>query len=224
MRKVADHLSPQDIQLDLEVSTKGELFAVIGRHMQRAHAMPRESVVLSLSHREQIGSTGLGEGVAIPHARVRNLDRIRVSYIRLKSPIPFDAPDGNPVSDILVLLVPKEATEEHIRILAEATKKLSDRRFREQLRRCKQSLEIKRLFDTWSETRIGSCANCLMSALARLRVIVTKQLSQWPAPSLRARREQHTGPRTTHDRSDPDDRALRGRYFGLLVHMSRPDR
>jgi hypothetical protein len=49
-RKVAEHLSPQDIQLDLEVPTKGELFAVFGRHMQRAHAMPQESVVLSLSH------------------------------------------------------------------------------------------------------------------------------------------------------------------------------
>jgi len=51
--EVADHLSPQDIQLDLEVSTKRELFAVIGQHMQRAHAMPQESVVLSLSRREQ---------------------------------------------------------------------------------------------------------------------------------------------------------------------------
>src|SRR4029077_12160149 len=132
------------------------------------------------------------EGVAIPHARVRNLDRIRVSYMRLKSPIPFDAPDGKPVSDILVLLVPKQATEEHIRILAEATKKLSDQRFREQLRRCKQSLEIKRLFDTGPETRIGSCANGLMSALGRLCVIVTRQLSKWPALTLRARREQRT--------------------------------
>jgi nitrogen PTS system EIIA component len=224
MTKIADLLLPEDILLDLEVSSKGQLIAEIGRHMERAHAMPQESVTLSLSHREQIGSTGLGEGVAIPHARVKNLDRIRVSYTRLKSPIPFDAPDGKPVSDILVLLVPKQATEEHLRILAEATKKLSDRRFREQLGGCKQSLEVKRLFDTWPKTRLGQCTNRLVSALARLRAIVTKQLPLWPAASLRARREQRTGPKTTHHLSDPGHKALFGRYFGLLVHMSRRDR
>jgi len=79
MKKIADLLLPEDILLDLEVSSKGQLIAEIGGHMERAHAMPQESVTLSLSHREQIGSTGLGEGVAIPHARVKNLDRIRVS-------------------------------------------------------------------------------------------------------------------------------------------------
>jgi PTS system nitrogen regulatory IIA component len=155
MKKIADLLLPQDILLDLEVSSKGQLIAEIGRHMERAHAMPQESVALSLSHREQIGSTGLGKGVAIPHARVKDLDRILVSYTRLKLPIPFEAPDGKPVSDILVLLVPKQAAEEHLKILTEATKKLSDRRFREQLRRCKQALEVQRLFDTWPETWLG---------------------------------------------------------------------
>lgn len=74
---------------------------------------PHDSLALSLSHRERIGSTGLGQRVAIPHARVKGLDRIQPIYILRKFAIPFDAPDGRFVSDILALLVPKQATEEH---------------------------------------------------------------------------------------------------------------
>jgi len=147
--RLAELLSPEDILLDLEVSCKDQLIEQVSRHMQRVHGLSHHSVALSLFHRERIGSTGLGEGVAIPHARVKELDCIRVAYARLKSPICFDAPDDKAVVEALVLLVPKQATEEHLEILAEATRMFSDRRFRDQLERCKQSLEIKRLFDSW---------------------------------------------------------------------------
>jgi PTS system nitrogen regulatory IIA component len=155
VKRIADLLLPDDILLDLDVSSKSQLIDEIGRHMQRVHSMERESVVLSLSHREQIGSTGLGEGVAIPHARVKNLDRVQVAYMRLKSPIAFDSPDGKPVSDVLVLLVPKQATEEHLTILAEAAQMLSDRRSRDQLHRCSDPLQVKRLFEAWREIPLG---------------------------------------------------------------------
>jgi PTS system nitrogen regulatory IIA component len=147
--RIGELLLSEDILLDVDVSSKSRLIDEIGCHMQRVHALSRESVVLSLTHREQIGSTGLGQGVAIPHARVKDLDRIRVAYLRLKSPIAFDSPDGNPVSHILVLLVPKQAAEEHLTILAEAAQMLSDRRFREQLHLCRHAPGVKQLFETW---------------------------------------------------------------------------
>jgi PTS system nitrogen regulatory IIA component len=150
-KRIAGLLLPEDILLDVEVSSKSQLIDEIGRHMQRVHAMAAESVALSLSHREQIGSTGLGEGVAIPHARVRHLDRVLVAYIRPKLPIPFDSADGKPVSDVLVLLVPQHATEEHLTILAEAAQMLSDRRLRERLHLCSHPLQVKRLFEAWSK-------------------------------------------------------------------------
>jgi nitrogen PTS system EIIA component len=152
VKRIADLLLPEDILLDVDVSSKSELIDEIGRHMQRVHAMAQESVVLSLSHREQIGSTGLGQGVAIPHARVKNLERIQVAYLRLKLPIPFDSPDGKPVSDVLVLLVPKQASEEHLTILAETAQMLSDRRFRERLHLCGNPIQVKRLFEVWPKT------------------------------------------------------------------------
>jgi nitrogen PTS system EIIA component len=147
--RVAELLSADDIVLDLEVSCKDQLIEQVSRHMQRVHGLPHHLVAVSLFRRERIASTALGEGVAIPHARVKELDQIRVAYARAKSPICFDAPDGKPVSAALVLLVPKQATEEHLTILAEATQMLSDRRFRERLECCKHPLEVKRVFDSW---------------------------------------------------------------------------
>ena len=149
---IADFLWPEDILLNIEVSSKSQLFEEVGRHMERKHALPQGWVARSLSRREQVGSTGLGEGVAIPHARVKDLDRIHVAYVRLKLPIPFDAPDDKPVSHILVLLVPKQATEEHLRILADATQLLSNWRFRENLHLCRNPIDVKRLFGGWPET------------------------------------------------------------------------
>lgn len=149
MNTIADLLRAEDVLLDLDVSSKSQLFEKLGAHLERQHGMPQEWVVLSLSRREQVGSTGLGEGVAIPHARIKDLFRIQLAYVRLRSPIPFDAPDGKPVSDILVLLVPKEATEAHLRILAEATQMFSSPAFRERLHASQQAWEVRQLFSTW---------------------------------------------------------------------------
>jgi nitrogen PTS system EIIA component len=149
---IAQLLSPEDIRLDVEVSTKGQLLEEIGQHMERQHGLHQDWVVRSLARREQVGSTGVGEGVAIPHARVRDLHRILAAYLRLRTPIPFGSPDGEPVIHIIVLLVPKQATEEHLEILAAASRMFSDRRFRTQLEACKDAGQVSGLVGSWSET------------------------------------------------------------------------
>lgn len=151
MSSIVQYLWPQDILLDVEVTGKDQLFDEIGRHMEREHALSRGWVVAGLSRREQAGSTALGEGVAIPHARVDDLKRILLAYLRLKHPIAYDAPDRRPVSDVLVLLVPKRATEEYLLILADTTQLFADREFREQLHACRHALEVKALFDAIPE-------------------------------------------------------------------------
>jgi len=146
---VAKLLSSKDIRLDMEASSRDCLLQEIARHMECEHGIPQDWVYQSLSRREKVGSTALGEGVAIPHARIKDLRRILLAYIRLRQPIPFAAPDDKPVSDILVILVPKEATEAHLRILSEMTQMFSDPQFRQQLRQCGEAGETKRLFDDW---------------------------------------------------------------------------
>ena len=149
MTTIAKLLSTKDIRLDMDASSRDCLLQEIARHMEREHGMPQEWVFQSLSRREKVGSTALGEGVAIPHARIKDLQRVQLAYIRLRQPIPFNAPDDKPVSDILVILVPKEAPEEHLRILSEVTQMFSDSQFRRQLRQCGEVRETKQLFDGW---------------------------------------------------------------------------
>jgi PTS system nitrogen regulatory IIA component len=138
-------VSADDVLLDVVVASKHELLAEIAGHMESVHEMDARSVELALAHRERIASTALGEGVAIPHARVSGLRQVRSMYVRLRFPIPFDAPDGQPVTHVLVLLVPKEATQRHLEILAEAAQALGDRRLREALRHCSDTKDVVRL-------------------------------------------------------------------------------
>lgn len=150
MNTIASLLRVEDVVLDLAVADKAALLDAVGRHMEHSRGLPREGVTRDLARRERVGSTGLGQGFAIPHARFGDLDRILVAYLRLKTPIPYDAADGKPVSDILVVLVPKQAAEEHLSILADASRMFADRAFRERLRRCTDPSEIKRTFDAWA--------------------------------------------------------------------------
>jgi PTS system nitrogen regulatory IIA component len=145
---LAQYLNPQDILLDIEVVDKGQLFDAIGRHVEKEHAIPRDLVISGLVRRERVGSTGLGAGIAIPHARIEGLLRIQIAYLRLKNPIPYDACDGQPVSDVMALLVPKRATDEHLLILADATQMLADHRFLERLHTCHCPVEVRSLFES----------------------------------------------------------------------------
>lgn len=129
-------LQPEDVLLGLDVADRHAFFCAIGDHMGIEHHMPPDWVARCLEQRERAGSTALGAGFAIPHARVVELDRIYTVYVRLKSPIDFDAPDDSPVSEMLVLLVPAPACPEHLALLAEAARRFANPVFRARLRAC----------------------------------------------------------------------------------------
>jgi mannitol/fructose-specific phosphotransferase system IIA component (Ntr-type) len=76
------------------------------RSRRRAGSTPARSRT-SLAAREKLGSTGLGQGIAIPHGRIKGLKQARGAFVRLHQPVAFDAPDGKPVSQVFVLLVPE---------------------------------------------------------------------------------------------------------------------
>jgi len=152
MKTVAQLLSPENVLLDLDVSTKNGVFEEVGRLFERRHGILRTEVVNKLTAREELGSTGLGQGVAIPHARIKDLPRALAAFVRLKLPIPFDAPDAKPVSDMLILLVPQNATEQHLQMLAEFAQMFSDRRFREQIRVCADAGAVCQLFSDWPQS------------------------------------------------------------------------
>ena len=146
---IAAILTPADILLDVDVPTKNRAFEEIARFIAAPHGLVDRDVQASLVERERIGSTGLGHGIAIPHARVRGLTQPIAAFVRLKCALDFDAPDGKPVSDILCLLVPRHATEGHLLLLAEVAEMFCDKAFREHLRNCDNAAEVHAAFARW---------------------------------------------------------------------------
>lgn len=146
MNRLSRLLAPTNVVLDLPVTSKKRLFEQVGLLFENNHGIERGKVFDSLFARERLGSTGLGEGVAIPHGRIKGLKEALAAVVRLASPIPFDAPDGKPVGLLVLLLVPEAATEEHLELLSELAEVLSDPARRDALLRCDDPAEMHRIF------------------------------------------------------------------------------
>ena len=155
MNAVAQLFSPGDVLLDLELPNKQALFDAVGRLWEEHHGIAATEVVESLNAREDLGSTGLGQGVAIPHARIKSMSKAVAAFVRPKMPMEFDSPDDKPVAYCFVLLVPAQATEQHLQILADVAEMLSSEQFRTQLGVAKSASEIHQLFSTWNGANSG---------------------------------------------------------------------
>ena len=148
MNPLSHLLSVEQIVLDLDASSKKRVFEQAAILFETRLGIARALIFDSLFAREKLGSTGLGQGVAIPHGRIRGLKQAAGAFIRLATPVPFDAPDGRPVSLIFVLLVPEQATEEHLQILSELAQRFADRNFREALSQATDSSAVLALFQS----------------------------------------------------------------------------
>ena len=136
MSLIGKILPQQNVLADMDVSSKKRLFEQVGLLVENSHGIARSEIFDSLFAREKLGSTGLGQGVAIPHGRVKGLKDATGVFIRLANPIPFDAPDGKPVNLLFVLLVPEQATDLHLQVLSELAQLFSSRSLREKMASC----------------------------------------------------------------------------------------
>jgi PTS system nitrogen regulatory IIA component len=152
MSQIADLLPAANIALDLDVPTKPRLFEAAGKLFAANAALDADAIAGSLAAREKLGSTGLGQGIAIPHGRIRGLKQASGAFARLKTAIPFDAPDGKPVSQVFVLLVPEKATDLHLQLLSELAQMFSERTFRDKLSAATSAAELATLFREWQAT------------------------------------------------------------------------
>ena len=149
MNPIAQLLTPSSIALDVVADSKARLFDETGALFERSSGISRAVVSASLAAREKLGSTGLGQGIAIPHGRIKGLAKATGAFIRLAKPIAFDAPDGKPVEQLFVLLVPEHATEEHLQLLSELAQMFSERSFRDRLGAATSGDELLQLFRAW---------------------------------------------------------------------------
>jgi PTS system nitrogen regulatory IIA component len=150
MNLISKLLLPDNILLDTESSSKKRVFERVGLLFENNQQIARSTVFDSLFAREKLGSTGLGQGVAIPHGRIAKLREATAAFIKTSNPIPFDAPDGQPVNMIFVLLVPERATDLHLQILGELAQMFSDSNFRDKLNACADTASMYQLFHHWN--------------------------------------------------------------------------
>ena len=151
MNAVGELLALDDVRLDLDVSNKDQLLGEVAALLAARNGLSRTQILESLVAREQLGSTGVGHGVAIPHARTDRCTTPAAVFVRTRDPIAFDAPDGKPVSLFLGLIVPNRATERHLLILSTAAAMFGDRTFREKLRIGDDPAAILDLLAAWAE-------------------------------------------------------------------------
>ncbi|QDQ25649.1 PTS sugar transporter subunit IIA [Chitinimonas arctica] len=135
----------EDILLHAKVQNVHQLFECAAQHLWHRYGLTSQSVAERLAKREKLGSTGLGQGVAIPHARISGLQVPLALFIRPEHPIAFDAPDGKPVGELFLLLVPEHAHQSHLQLLADAVRLFSTRAFRETLRAATTPGDVRRL-------------------------------------------------------------------------------
>jgi PTS system nitrogen regulatory IIA component len=149
MNQIAKLLPTVNVVVGLEASSKKRVFEQAGLLFENNSGIARSIVFDALLARERLGSTGLGQGVAIPHGRIKGLKEATGAFVRLSVPVQFDSPDGKPVALLFILLVPESATEQHLQILSELAQMFSDRVFREALGTAADAAMIHDLFANW---------------------------------------------------------------------------
>lgn len=149
MNLISRILPTANILVACEASDKAGVFQQAGGLFEASHSLSRKVVCDALMQREKLGSTGLGQGIAIPHGRIRGLKEAVGAFVRLVSPIAFDAPDNKPVELIFIMLVPEQANESHLQLLSELAQMFSDRVFRESLAEASDATSVAALFAGW---------------------------------------------------------------------------
>jgi PTS system nitrogen regulatory IIA component len=136
LRAIAPHVSG---------GSKRQVLGVIADVAGRVYGLDSAQVLDALLERESAGSTGVGHGVAVPHARLPGLDRMRAVFVRLETPTPFEAVDDQPVDLVLALLAPEGAGSDHLRALASVSRRLRQPELRQALRQARTAETIHAL-------------------------------------------------------------------------------
>ena len=121
---LAEIIAREAVLPTLKVGSKKQLFQELAARAADVYGVRAREVIEGLTEREKLGSTAMGRGIAIPHARVSGIDRIVGVFARLEKPVDFDAADGEPVDLVLMLLAPEEAGADRLRALARCSRLL----------------------------------------------------------------------------------------------------
>jgi nitrogen PTS system EIIA component len=137
-----DFLDPQAVLPALRVSGKKQALQELAFHAARFTSLPENTIYEALLQRERLGSTGIGEGIAIPHGKLPGLTRIFGLVARLEKPIDFEALDGQQVDVLFLLLAPEGAGADHLKALARVARVLREPGLIERVRATKDAAAL----------------------------------------------------------------------------------
>lgn len=135
--QIGELLDRGAIALRVSAADKRQALAVIAELAGRNFGLDASVILDALTEREQAGSTGVGHGVAAPHARLEGLERMRGIFVRLEQPVDFKSVDEQPVDLIFALFAPPQSGSDHLRALARVSRLLRNAELREQLRKAR---------------------------------------------------------------------------------------
>jgi nitrogen PTS system EIIA component len=142
-----DFITETRIARGLALSSKKRLLEALAGLLASEHpGLNPDAVFERLLERERLGSTGLGHGIALPHARVKEVKEALGAFVSTLEGVDYDAMDGEPVDLAFALLVPESATEEHLQLLAQLAGLFNDPRVRKRLREAESDQTIVRVF------------------------------------------------------------------------------
>nr|WP_047580584.1 PTS IIA-like nitrogen regulatory protein PtsN [Methylobacterium sp. ZNC0032] len=139
---LTDLLSPAAVISPLRANGKKQALQELAQHAATLTGLPDRELFEALLQRERLGSTGIGEGIAIPHGRMPGIERLVGLFARTEKPIDFDALDGQPVDIIFVLIAPEGAGADHLKALARVARVLRNQSVLEQVRKVRDPAAI----------------------------------------------------------------------------------
>ncbi len=139
---LTDLLSPAAVISPLRANGKKQALQELAQHAAALTGLPDREIFEALLQRERLGSTGIGDGIAIPHGRMPGIDRLVGLFARAEKPIDFDALDGQPVDIIFVLIAPEGAGADHLKALARVARVLRNQPVLEQVRKIRDPAAI----------------------------------------------------------------------------------
>jgi PTS system nitrogen regulatory IIA component len=143
---ISDLLSPDSIILRGGASSKRQALQAVAEAASVALGLDEAKALEALLEREALGSTGLGSGVAVPHARVEGLEQVSALFVRLDTPVAYESLDDRPVDLLFALFAPLNAGAEHLRALAAVSRAMRSPELREQLRQARTVDAVSALF------------------------------------------------------------------------------
>ena len=154
---ITDLLVPDRVSCRDSLGSKKRLLEYVSELLAGSSpGLTQHEIFEALISREKLGSTGLGKGVAIPHGRIASLEQPLCAFVRLATPVDFDATDGQPVDLIFTLLVPEDSTEEHLQVLSTIAEIFSNAGISMALRQCETDSCLLEQLCQWEARRISA--------------------------------------------------------------------